>query len=385
MVFILQLSAALSLLASYETGVQASYPRVWLSYQESAKLADRLSGRPARLAETLATGSLHMDVLSEVLKAVKLDGAVFFNGEFSAPWCAREPDSCTMASYLSARASHVIIFHLIIEGRAYARVERDGSAVPLTAGDIVIIPHGDAHLMGNGPPVTPVDSAKQLQQVLAEGRMISQFGGGGELTKLICGYLTCDPQLSQVFLAGLPQVIKVNIRDNPSGQWLEDTLRYSVDHAGASGPGGAAVIAKLSEVLFVETLRRYIEKLPKTQTGWLAGVRDLDVGKVLALLHKQPAHPWTIATLANEVGLSRSVLAERFQHYLSDTPIGYLTRWRLQLAAQTLASTSKSVAEVAGEVGYESEPSFNRAFKREFGVPPARFRTQAKRSAKPAR
>lgn len=323
-----------------------------------------------------------MDVLSEVLKAVKLDGAVFFNGEFSAPWCAREPDSCTMASYLSTRTSHVIIFHLIIDGRAYARVERDGSAVPLKAGDIVIIPHGDAHLMGNGPPVTPIDSAKQLQQVLAEGRMISQFGGGGELTKLICGYLTCDPQLSQVFTAGLPSIIKVNIRDNPSGQWLEDTLRYSVDHAEASGPGGSAVVAKLSEALFVETLRRYIAQLPHTQTGWLAGVRDPDVGKALALLHRQPAHPWTIATLAHEVGVSRSVLAERFQHYLSDTPIGYLTRWRLQLAAQLLTSTSKSVAEVAGDVGYESEPSFNRAFKREFGLPPARFRTHSKSSRK---
>ncbi|RPH77953.1 MAG: AraC family transcriptional regulator [Nitrospiraceae bacterium] len=323
-----------------------------------------------------------MDVLSEVLKAVKLDGAVFFNGEFSAPWCAREPDSCTMASYLSTRTSHVIIFHLIIDGRAYARVERDGSAVPLKAGDIVIIPHGDAHLMGNGPSVTPIDSAKQLQQVLAEGRMISQFGGGGELTKLICGYLTCDPQLSQVLMAGLPPIIKVNIRDNPSGQWLEDTLRYSVDHAEASGPGGSAVVAKLSEALFVETLRRYIAQLPHTQIGWLAGVRDPDVGKALALLHRQPAQPWTIATLANEVGVSRSVLAERFQHYLSDTPIGYLTRWRLQLAAQLLRSTSKSVAEVAGDVGYESEPSFNRAFKREFGLPPARFRTHSKSSRK---
>ncbi len=319
-----------------------------------------------------------MDVLSEVLKAVKLDGAVFFNGEFSAPWCAREPDADTMAAYLSTRASHIIIFHLILDGRAYARVEMDGRAVPLEAGDIIIVPHGDAHLMGNGPPVTPIDSAKQLQQVLAEGRMISQFGGGGEMTKLICGYLTCDPQLSQVFLAGLPPIVKVHIRDNPSGRWVEDTLRYSVNQAEASGPGGAAVIAKLSEVLFVETLRRYIEKLPRTQTGWLAGVRDPDVGKALALLHKQPAHPWTIASLASEVGLSRSVLADRFQHYLSDTPIGYLTRWRLQLAAQLLTSTSKGVAEVAGDVGYESEPSFSRAFKREFGLPPARFRSQSK-------
>jgi AraC-like DNA-binding protein len=241
-----------------------------------------------------------------------------------------------------------------------------------------MFPHGDAHLMGTGPPVTPVDSAEQLQQVLAEGRMLSQFGGGGELTKLICGYMACDLRLSQIFLAGLPSVLKINIRDSPSGKWLEDTLRYSVEHADASGPGGTAVVAKLSEALFADTLRRYIEKLPASQTGWLAGVRDPDIGKALALLHKQPSHPWTIASLANEVGLSRSVLAERFRHYLSDTPMGYLTRWRLQLAAQALTSTSNSVAEVAGDVGYESEPSFNRAFKRQFGVPPARFRAQSK-------
>ena len=319
-----------------------------------------------------------MDVLSEVLKTVKLDGAVFFHGEYSAPWCAQEPDADTMASYLSAGPKHIIIFHLLTEGRAYARIEQNGRPIPLIAGDIVTFPHGDAHLMGNGPAVPPVDNAKQIQKVLAEGRMLSQFGGGGELTRLICGYMTCDPQLSRIFLTGLPSIVKINIRDSASGRWLEDTLRYSVEHGEAAGPGGAAVVAKLSEALFVETLRRYIAQLPRTQTGWLAGVRDQEVGKALALLHRQPAQPWTIATLAQEVGVSRSVLAERFRHYLSDTPIGYLTRWRLHLAAQLLGSTSKSVAEVAGEVGYESEPSFNRAFKREFGSPPARFRSQSK-------
>jgi AraC-like DNA-binding protein len=190
--------------------------------------------------------------------------------------------------------------------------------------------------------------------------------------------MTCDPQLSRVFLAGLPPIVKINIRDQASGQWLEDTFRYSVSHAETSGPGSAAVVAKLSEALFVETLRRYVAGLPQEQTGWLAGVRDPEIGKALALLHREPARPWTIAVLANEVGLSRSVLAERFRHYLSDTPIGYLSRWRMHLAAQLLRSTSKSVAEVAGDVGYESEPSFNRAFKRALGLPPARFRTHAK-------
>src|SRR5262249_51748464 len=206
----------------------------------------------------------------------------------------------------------------------------------------------------------------------------SKFGGGGEVTKFVCGYMACDPQLSKIFLAGLPPVLKIPIRKDSSGQWIENSIRYSVSTADPSGPGGEAVVAKLSELLFIETLRRYIGTLPNDQTGWLAGVRDVEVGKALALLHRKPAHPWTIASLASEAGTSRSVLAERFRRYLSETPIAYLTRWRLQLGAQMLTSTSSSVAEIAAEVGYESEPAFNRAFKREFGLPPARFRSQSR-------
>ena len=319
-----------------------------------------------------------MDVLSEVLKAVKLDGAMFYNAEFSAPWCFRSPASRTVAPYFSPDSRHVIIFHLLTEGRGYGHVEGDGRPVPLDAGDIIIFPHGDPHVLGNGSPVTPVDNARELQRILSQGLKLSRLGGGGEITKFICGYMTCDPQLCQIFLGGLPPIMKVHIRNDPSGQWLENSLRYSVDNADASRPGHQAVLAKLSEVLFVETLRRYIALLPREQTGWLAGVRDPEVGKALALLHRKPAHPWTIATLATEVGMSRSVLAERFRRYLSEAPIAYLTRWRLQLGAQLLKSTSHSVSEIAAEVGYESEPSFNRAFKREFGLPPARFRTQSK-------
>lgn len=319
-----------------------------------------------------------MEVLSEVLKAVKLDGALFYNAEFSAPWCARSIDARTVTSYLSPNSQHVIIFHLLTEGRGYAHVEGHDRPLPLNAGDIVIVPHGDAHILGNGPPVTAVDRAQVLEQVLSQGLKVSRMGGGGELTKFVCGYLSCDPELSRVFLGGLPTILKVSIRDDTSGQWLEHSIRYSVDHADASRPGGEAVLAKLSEVLFVETLRRYIGLLPLEQTGWLAGIRDPEVGKALALLHRKPAHPWTIAALANEVGISRSVLAERFRRYLSKTPIAYLTRWRLQLGAHLLKSTSRGVAQVAAEVGYESEPSFNRAFKREFGLPPARFRTRSK-------
>jgi len=319
-----------------------------------------------------------MDVLSEVLKAVKLDGALFYNAEFSAPWCLCSPASPTLALYLSAGSRHVIIFHLLTEGHGYAQVEGDDRPLPLNAGDILIVPHGDPHAMRNGPLIKPVDHAEEIRRILSQGLKVSRMGGGGEITKFICGYMTCEPQLSRIFLGGLPPMLKVHIRDDASGQWLENSIRYSVDNADALSPGGETVLAKLSEVLFIETLRRYIALLPREQTGWLAGVRDPEVGKALALLHRQPSHPWTIAALASEVGISRSVLAERFRRYLSETPMAYLTRWRLQLGAQMLMSTSSSVAEIAAEVGYESEPSFNRAFKRKFGLPPARFRNQVK-------
>jgi AraC-like DNA-binding protein len=320
-----------------------------------------------------------MDVLSEVLRAVKLDGAMFYHGEFSAPWAFRSPPSCSVAPYLGADAKHVILYHLLTEGRCQAQIEGDGQTLALAAGDIVIFPHGDPHIMGNGRPVRPVDNGQELQRILSQGIKLSRMGGGGEVTKFVCGYMACDPQLSRVFLGGLPPILRVTIRNDAAGQWLENSIRYSVGDADASLPGGEAVLARLSEVLFVETLRRYIAQLPGEQTGWLAGVRDPEVGKALGLLHRKPAHPWTIAMLASEVGASRSVLAERFRRYLSETPIAYLTRWRLQLGAQMLKSGTASVAQIAAEVGYESEPAFNRAFKREFGLPPARFRRQAKR------
>jgi AraC-like DNA-binding protein len=318
-----------------------------------------------------------MDVLSEVLKVVKLQGALFYNGEFSSPWSFYSPPSRTVAAYVAPDARHVIVYHLLTEGRASARLA-DGARIMLEAGDIVIFPHGDAHFLENGPPAKSVDMGKELARILSQGLKRSTLGGGGETTKFVCGFMACEPRLSQVFLSGLPPLFKVSIRNDASGRWLENSIRFSVNEADTPRAGGEAVLAKLSEVLFVETLRTYIAHLPPEQTGWLAGARDSEVGKTLALMHRNPAHPWTIASLAREAGVSRSVLAERFRHYLSEPPMAYLTRWRLQLGAQMLASTSYSVAQIASEVGYESEAAFNRAFKREFEAPPARFRTQAR-------
>jgi AraC-like DNA-binding protein len=318
-----------------------------------------------------------MDVLSEVLKVVKLRGALFYNGEFSAPFSVRASPSRKVASCLAPDADDVIIYHLLTEGRAFVRMAND-TRVPLVAGDIVMLPHGDSHIIENGAAVPPQEDSDGLAEVLAQGLKLWRYGGGGEVTRLVCGYMACERRLGEVFLRGLPPVFKINIRDDPSGRWLENSIRFSVEQAGAGRAGGEAVLAKLSEVLFVEALRAYISHLPPEQTGWLAGGRDAEVGKTLALMHRDPAHPWTIASLAKEAGISRSVLAERFRHYLNEPPMAYLTRWRLQLGAEMLSSTNHSVSQIAAEVGYESEAAFNRAFKREFEVPPARFRTRVR-------
>lgn len=318
-----------------------------------------------------------MDALSEVLKVVKLDGALFYNAEFSSPWRFGSPAARILAPYLAPAADHVIIYHLLIEGRAFARL-KDGERLPLEAGDIVIFPHGDAHVVENGPRLKPMDNWKELKEVFSHGLKLMRMGGGGEITKFVCGYMAFDPRLAQALLAGLPPVFKVNIRNDAAGRWLENSIRFSVAEVDAATAGSEAVLAKLSEALFVETLRRYISQLPEKQTGWLAGARDLEVGKVLAMMHRHPARPWTLADLAREAGISRSVLAERFRHYLGEPPMSYLTRWRLQLGAERLRSTSHSVAQIASDVGYESEPAFNRAFKRAFGMPPARFRMEAR-------
>jgi len=314
-----------------------------------------------------------MDVLSEVLRVVKLDGALFFNAEFSSPWCLRSSGAEGIAPFLSPAPRHLIMYHFLTEGRAYARLP-DGRRVQLNAGDIVILPHGDSHFLGNGSPEKPVDSVKTFAKNLSQGLKVARYGGGGEVTRFVCGYLACDPRLSEVFLAGLPPMLKVNVANDPSGQWLAQSIRFSVDDVNGSHAGSGIVLARLSEVLIVETLRRYIHSLPPSQTGWLAGARDPVIGQALALLHKEPSEPWTISDLARRVGLSRTRLAERFRHFLEESPMAYLAKWRLKLGAEMLQSTDESVAEVAATVGYGSEASFNRAFKREFDCPPAQYR-----------
>ncbi len=324
-----------------------------------------------------------MDAISQILSGVKLNGAVFFSAEFSAPWGLTMPAANLLTAKLAPGAEHLVLYHLVIEGGSLIEMP-DGNSLELRPGDIVIFPHGDTHHMSSGKEATrPFPNYGISAKVKARDLSPLCAGGGGEISRFVCGYMACDPHICRPILSGLPSVFKVNIRSDRSGQWLENSVLHLVEEAASGRIGSEAMLAKLSEALFVDTLRRYIAGLPEQQIGWLTGARDPIVGKCLGLLHSHIAHPWTIAKLADEVGISRSALVERFSRYLSEPPMAYLTRWRLQLAARSLERTSRSVAEIASDIGYESEAAFNRAFKREFGQPPGRYRSEQRSSHTP--
>ena len=316
-----------------------------------------------------------MDAFSEVLSGVKLKGALFFSAEFSAPWAFAAPRSTEMASTLAPGAPHLVIYHLVVDGVARAALP-DGHTLTLEPGDIVVFPHGDAHELSSMSGAQPVDRTSVMKKIAGRDLTPMRAGGGGDSTHFVCGFMACDPLLCAPILGGLPPMLKVNVRTDRAGHWLEGSLLHLVDEASSNHAGSDAMLAKVSEALFVDTLRRYVAGLPDHQTGWLAGARDPVVSKSLAMLHGRVDHPWTIAELADAVGVSRTALVDRFAKYLSEPPMTYLTRWRLQLAAQALTTTPRGVADIASEVGYESEAAFNRAFKRFFGTPPARYRRE---------
>jgi AraC-like DNA-binding protein len=321
-----------------------------------------------------------MDAFSEVLNGVRLKGAMFFRAEFSAPWRVSTPPCRAMASTLAPGAPHILMYHFVVEGSAQVCLEGK-SALELAPGDIVMFPQGDAHHLSGGSGLHQVDGAEISRKIATRDLSPLHAGGGGATTAFICGYLTCDPLLCGPILESLPPMLKVNIRTDRSGQWLEHSILHLVEEAASDRAGSEAMLAKLSEALFVDTLRRYVSGLPETSTGWIAAARDPIVGKSLALLHSRPSYPWTIAELVTEVGLSRSALVDRFTRYLSVPPMAYLTGWRMRLASQALTSTPKGVAEIAADVGYESEAAFNRAFRRTFDVPPARYRRRNRNAA----
>lgn len=313
-----------------------------------------------------------MDVLSEVLKAIKLEGALFFNAELTAPWCLVEPRSSELVPYLSPDAGHLLLFHYVLSGELEARLPQ-GPRAKLVAGDVVIIPHGDSHILSNGRPEKPASTVKVFSKNLLDGLKLIRYGGGGEVTRLVCGYLVFEPSLGEAFLSSLPHMLTVHLPDDERGRWIADSIKFSVGELGKES-GEKLVVAKLSEVLLLETLRRYIDTLPSNQGGLLAAARDPVIGRALELLHAEPASEWTLSTLARRIGASRTRLSDRFRELLDDSPMSYLAKWRLKVGSESLVSTDRSVSEIAADVGYASESSFNRAFKRQYKLPPAQYR-----------
>lgn len=324
-----------------------------------------------------------MDALSEVLRRVQMTGAVFFNAELSAPWAVMSPPSHVLARVLMPQAQHLIEYHLILEGRCFIRVAGH-EPIELAAGDLVMVPRGDAHRMSSDR----VASAKAIEagdiELPAGGQLATQrHGGGGALTRLVCGYLAVDRRLCAALIDALPRVFRVSAAGSELDAWLQTCLRLRLGERGDEQPGGACVLAKLSELMFVEAIRRHVDSLPESASGWLAGLKDPPVGQALGLMHTSPAQPWTVDRLAREVGLSRSGLAARFSARIGTSPMQYLTQWRLTLAAHLLQTTLRPASSVAFEVGYDSEAAFSRAFKREFGAPPAAWRRAEGGTAQP--
>jgi AraC-like DNA-binding protein len=313
-----------------------------------------------------------MDALSDVLRAVRLTGAVFFDVRASEPWVAESPAGASIVNGIFPGAEHLIPYHVVTQGACWTSLVGH-APIALSTGDIVVFPHGNAHVMSSAPGMRGAPDPALYRP--ARGRRlpftITMGNGTAEPTRLVCGFLGCDARPFNPLLAALPPVIRVGDRTGTTAGAL---VQFAVSESSAPRVGSEVVLGRLSELMFVDVVRQYLESLPAERTGWLAGLRDEFVGRALTALHQNPARSWTLESLAREVGLSRSALAERFTHYVGQPPMQYLANWRMQVAAAHLRSGTESVAAIADRVGYESEAAFSRAFKKSVGVPPSRWR-----------
>jgi AraC-like DNA-binding protein len=316
-----------------------------------------------------------MDALSDVLRVAQLTGGVFLHADFFAPWCIAARIPREHCGPTLGPASHLIVYHYVIEGELHIRVE-DGTTEShvIGPGEIVILPRNDPHLMGSDLKLPPALGRDIVQPPAGGGLYSIHHGGNGERTQMICGFLGCARAEANPVLSTLPALLKLTVREGAAAEWIRSTFQYAAEEVAAGRPGSETVLAKLSELLFVETVRRHAESLPESQSGWLAGLREPYVARALALLHNDVTRRWTVDDLGREVGLSRSALADRFIRLIGVPPMHYLASWRMQVAAQKLRNSSLSLAQIAGTVGYESEAAFSRAFKKDFGVAPATWR-----------
>jgi AraC-like DNA-binding protein len=321
-----------------------------------------------------------------VLRAVRLRGAIFYYVDGSAPWIAESPPQRQLIPTIMPGAEHLLEFHAVARGSCWGGIV-DEPPVRLDEGDVIVFPQGDGHIMSSAPgmkspgptkgflflpPPPQLPSAVSLRG--SEVTTARLDGGGHDRTVLVCGFLGFDARPFNPLLAALPRVLHVSGRTLGPDSWVASFLRVAVTESSQRRPGGEAVLARMSEMLFVEVLRRHVDALAPEQPGWLAGVRDASIGRVLGLLHERPDAPWTLELLAEEAAISRSTLHDRFVHFIGQPPMQYLAQWRMQVAAQRLRDTDAKLLDVALGVGYESEAAFSRAFKRAVGVAPGAWR-----------
>jgi AraC-like DNA-binding protein len=314
-----------------------------------------------------------LTIVPRVLELVRLTGAIFFRSTFRSPWAYRSPPAAELAGALPPSAGSLVMFHIVAAGRCWVSLD-SGERQQVTAGDIVVMPYADANNWSSIEPAEPVSIMTLLPPPPWLEFPHLQYGGDGDETFVVCGYLHGDAVLFDPVLRALPGLFVVRPPEGPAAAWVRASVDYALA-ASATGPVGSPADNRLPELLFSEVLRLYLEQGRDARlTGWLAALRDPIAGPALARLHADPAHDWTIAELARAVPTSRTVLLDRFADLLGQPPIRYLTTWRLSLASGLLLTTTLSIGEIAARVGYGSEEAFSRAFKRELGTPPAHWR-----------
>lgn len=313
-----------------------------------------------------------MQALTEMLRDMRLSGGVFLEAEFTAPWCIVAqvgPEDCR--AYM-AMPGHLVAYHYVLEGRCTLEIE-GRSRYEAAAGQLIVLPRNERHTLGSAPGLPPVDAVGLIEQDAQSGIDRIRYGGGGATTRILCGFLGSDNGCHPL-LAGLPSSIALALDRLRTGPWIEGSMRYAMNELAAAGPDAAASLTRLAELLLLEALREYVHDLPPDAAGWMRGLDDPVAGRALSLMHADIARPWTIESLAREVGTSRSVLIERFARLVGIPPMEYLRRRRLERASDRLSYTSRSIADIAYEVGYGSEAGFSRSFRRSYGCSPGAFR-----------
>ena len=317
-----------------------------------------------------------MDALSDLLRVVRFSGSLFLEAKFRGPWCVSShlsPENCGPAFQ---QAGGPISFHYIMDGHLHVRTGREQSRIA-GPGDMILVARNDPHLLGSDLTIAPVPSTSLIRKAGEHALAHIDFGTGKKIDNhFVCGFLAA-PVREHPLLAALPPLLVASVRGRPCAEWAESSFRYAAKECAACRPGSQEILSRLSELLFVEAVRGYIEQLSGDATGWLAALRDPPLARALAALHARPMHPWTAEGLAEAAALSRSAFAERFTATVGLPPMSYLTRWRMLLAGQRLRESSETIAQIAENVGYESESTFSRAFAREMGVAPGAWRAGA--------